>query len=75
MNLIRKPNDKWTVIYLIKTETVVKKCDSIEIAADFMIDELNVAEEEIDKAICELHAYDRQMATFDNGQYSHSVKV
>ena len=71
VNLIQE-NNKWVVVFAIEEEVYDREFSTIEFAADFMTDRLNVDDEHIDYALCELVAYDHKRAVFKHGEFSHS---
>lgn len=70
-NLVQK-SDGWIVTYILKAEVVNQRFATIELAADFLNKKLNISDDAIDDALCEMVAYDHKRAIFGDKGYSHS---
>lgn len=70
INLLKKP-EGWVITYIADNKILHETCNTIEIAAEFM-EKLEIKDEEIDLALCEMAAYEHDSAFFTQGNYSHS---
>ena len=71
INLVNKV-DYWLVTHVVGNEQVNKRFDTIEKAADFMVDELKVHDDDIDDALCEMVGFGHTRAIFTDGCYARS---
>jgi hypothetical protein len=61
-NLVKRPNDCWTIVTTSPSESFPFTFDTIEKAADAMLD-LGVSNDEIDSALIHMYAYSRPEQT------------
>ena len=71
LNLTKK-STHWVVSHLVNNNIVHQKCQTIEDAAD-VLNKIGVQDEQIDKALCQIYAYEMPKAIFD--QYGDFISV
>jgi hypothetical protein len=74
-NLVKRPTT-WVVTFMKNNKVEGLEFNTIEKAADYIVDELKVKDSEVDEAITQMYALKRCRAIFDtNGTLSHTERT
>lgn len=64
-NLVHR-GSSWIVVYNTANHVVNEKFDTIELAADFMMNKLKVKDEDIDQALIVMYTMDKVRSIFNS---------